>query len=593
MMMRTNNLNPKALAKLFFLVSALLFLKTGLAQPLDYDSLLSETEKVRLTDTQLFNRNITLLSSETGKMSAEQNCLLDYLTAYQMAFKGQYESLDSYLEEKIKRCDFPIIQARMLALRANILVISGKFEASLQNLDMAFEAVKEVNDKKVLTMVYSAAAIVYELINQIELSINYAELVNEINPTPQNLCKVNYFRFKTKLENLQQSINKHLIEDSINQCMESDQPIHSLFLNFYYLKHMVDADYPNNYQLQEIANNLSQLELKVSRTNYPNIQSFYWATHAYVEEKLEHFDKAESAANLSLDMNKKLGDTEQKIIALEVLLQVALQKANDEAAYQILKERTDSEQRRFNEKQAKLSAFMKVKHDNLAKTHEIAMLNQKNKLLEMEQVISRQSDSNQRLLLLLLFVLLFFFLLWIWRSHKRQVELKRLSESDHLTQVLNRQGLEAQVSLAMNVAEEHNQIIHMAILDLDHFKKVNDQYGHLTGDWVLKHVVKACKRMLKKNMLMGRLGGEEFAIWLFDYSVKEAKDYFEAMRNEVEKLDCTDSGQELNVTASFGVTNSINSGYKITQLLSHADVALYEAKSSGRNQVVVYHHAIG
>ena len=89
--------------------------------------------------------------------------------------------------------------------------------------------------------------------------------------------------------------------------------------------------------------------------------------------------------------------------------------------------------------------------------------------------------------------------------------------------MLNRQGLEAQVNPAMLIAEEHSQTVHLAILDLDHFKMANDTNGHLTGDWVLKHVVKTCKSVLKNIMLMGRLGGEEFAIWLFDCSVKDAK----------------------------------------------------------------------
>ena len=94
-------------------------------------------------------------------------------------------------------------------------------------------------------------------------------------------------------------------------------------------------------------------------------------------------------------------------------------------------------------------------------------------------------------------------------------------------------------------------------------------------------------------MLLGRLGGEEFAIWMFDYSVKDAKDYLDEMRMQVAALNCSDSGHDIHVTASFGLANSISSGYKITQLLSHADVALYQAKTSGRNQVAVYHHDLG
>ena len=447
------------------------------AQDVDIAQLLVNTEGVRLSDPQLFNKNIDILESKVEKMTNEQSCLFDYLSAYQMAYKGQYESLDGLLNQKLGQCEFPAIQARMYALRANTLVISGKFEAGLENLDLAIEKAQLAKNEKVLTYVYSAAGIVYDSINQTSLSIKYAELTQEIHPSGQNLCKLNYFVYKAKVEDINTPINQLGIESAIKQCKENKQAISYLFLSFYYLKHQVEATYSNDFSLSQVSEKLAQLELDVSRTNYPNIQSFYWAMVAFVDEKLGHIEQAERAANLSLKINEDFGDTEQKVMSLEVLLQVALQKANDEAAYILLKERTDSEQRRFNEKQAKLAAFMKVKHDNLAKTHEISMLSQKNKLLEMEQVITKQGESNQRLLVLLLTVLLVFFVLWIWRAHRRQVELKKLSESDHLTKVLNRQGLEAQVAVALDVAEDNNQIVHMAILDLDHFKQVNDEFG--------------------------------------------------------------------------------------------------------------------
>lgn len=558
---------------------------------INYDNLIIQAEQNRLTNPAVFNDNLSILKAHENQLTQEQSCLFEYLKAYQLAYSGQYEQLNSDLELQLVTCQFPAIQARIYALMANTLVISGKFEASLVKLDASLRLVDAgLLDDYVIPFVYSAASIVYDAIDQPELSIKYAELTQENEPNDQNLCKANYFTYKQKVENLTVPIDQQGIESTIKQCKDHNLSILSLFLNFYYLKHQVDAAYSNDFETAQILDELLALESQVEKTQYPNLQSFYWAMVAYIQEKLGNLTAAETAANTCLEMNQEFGDTEQKIIALEVKLQVALQRANEEAAYALLKERTESEQRRFNEKQAKLAAFMKVKHDNLAQSHEIAMLNQKNKLLEMEQVIAKQNESNQKLLLLLLCMLLAFFVLWIWRAQRRQIELKKLSESDHLTQVLNRQGLEGQVKMYLGVAEEQNQIVHMAILDLDHFKKINDIHGHLTGDWVLKNVVKACKKTLKNNMLMGRLGGEEFAVWLFDYSVKEAKNFFEEMRQAVAGLDCTDSGYDINITASFGLANSINSGFNITQLLRHADEALYQAKESGRNQVVVYQH---
>ena len=155
-----------------------------------------------------------------------------------------------------------------------------------------------------------------------------------------------------------------------------------------------------------------------------------------------------------------------------------------------------------------------------------------------------------------------------------------------MTKVLTRKAFEEQVNSILTISKGKNLPAHVAIMDLDFFKLVNDNHGHLIGDWVLKNVIYAVKELVEENMIVARLGGEEFCLVLKNTDATIMDQKLEKMRAAIEHLDCSDSGAQLSVTASFGVTSTKISGYSLALLQTHADVALFEAKKNGRNQVV-------
>lgn len=123
------------------------------------------------------------------------------------------------------------------------------------------------------------------------------------------------------------------------------------------------------------------------------------------------------------------------------------------------------------------------------------------------------------------------------------------------------------------------------LFDLDHFKQINDKFGHATGDWVLQQVVRTCRNFMRLDDVFGRLGGEEFAILLPGCHADKALMLAEICRDSIEEINTKPSSYEFRLTASFGVTSSDNSGFELKQLLADADKAMYKAKQSGRNQV--------
>ena len=161
-------------------------------------------------------------------------------------------------------------------------------------------------------------------------------------------------------------------------------------------------------------------------------------------------------------------------------------------------------------------------------------------------------------------------------------QLQHLAMNDQLTGLYNRHYLMDVAIKKMARARRHNFPLSMILLDIDHFKNINDQHGHTTGDIVLSEIAALLSRHSREEDVAARMGGEEFVL-LFEYcSLKDAHTKAELLRSEIEKL----MPQNLKVTASFGVVECDSDDMTFELLFGRADKALYEAKGNGRNVVV-------
>ncbi|MQA38839.1 GGDEF domain-containing protein [Rugamonas aquatica] len=167
---------------------------------------------------------------------------------------------------------------------------------------------------------------------------------------------------------------------------------------------------------------------------------------------------------------------------------------------------------------------------------------------------------------------------------KQQAELDRLEVVDALTDVPNRRGFYQTLTPWIALARRPGMPTSLIILNLDHFKRVNDNYGHPVGDKVLKAMVDVCKKQLRDSDLMGRLGGAEFAIQLPRTSLEDAIMVAERIRLAVAAMPVKAEKAVINMTASLGVT-TIRADDTTVSLFKRADEALQEAKQAGRNRV--------
>jgi diguanylate cyclase (GGDEF)-like protein/PAS domain S-box-containing protein len=166
-------------------------------------------------------------------------------------------------------------------------------------------------------------------------------------------------------------------------------------------------------------------------------------------------------------------------------------------------------------------------------------------------------------------------------------ELRRLLNHDHLTGAANRAQFRRVLEREKAQWRETQRPLSLVLIDLDHFKSINDTHGHPAGDVVLRKVAEACMAVIRPRDLLGRLGGEEFGVLLPGTDLEAARAVAEDIRLAISALLIDVSHGPVGVTASLGCATLSEAGGSIDDLIRLADERLYEAKRSGRDRVVV------
>ena len=165
------------------------------------------------------------------------------------------------------------------------------------------------------------------------------------------------------------------------------------------------------------------------------------------------------------------------------------------------------------------------------------------------------------------------------------IKLAEMAAKDPLTNLYNRRAFYAMCEGALNQAHRTQAPFAMLFIDLDHFKHINDQYGHEAGDTVLKSVGAKLMSIVRQSDVVGRIGGEEFSVLLPHTDQDGALNMAEKVRSEIESLMPDIGPQRLKITASIGVAWSGTTLQSIDAVQKQADEAMYEAKKAGRNRV--------
>ena len=174
---------------------------------------------------------------------------------------------------------------------------------------------------------------------------------------------------------------------------------------------------------------------------------------------------------------------------------------------------------------------------------------------------------------------------------RQQMEV--LAMYDGLTGLLNRRAIEENAEAEFNMAGRKERTLSVILLDIDHFKSVNDRFGHKFGDHTLRQVAKILTEDLRNYDRIGRWGGEEFILILPDTQLKDAATVAERVRVRMAEMQMSlENGEAFSVQISLGVACTTGQFPSLTKLIDAADQALYQAKQTGRNRVCIFDQPI-
>lgn len=171
---------------------------------------------------------------------------------------------------------------------------------------------------------------------------------------------------------------------------------------------------------------------------------------------------------------------------------------------------------------------------------------------------------------------------------KAKEKLLRMATTDELTCIANRRHFMERLHEEYERTKRNESEFTLLMIDIDYFKSINDTYGHQAGDIVLKIISESMKHNLRLSDVIGRIGGEEFAVILPDTGPREGQLIAERLRKKIENLGISYNNSVINITISLGVSPSFPDDTGIDSILQRSDAALYKAKDFGRNHTCLY-----
>lgn len=253
-----------------------------------------------------------------------------------------------------------------------------------------------------------------------------------------------------------------------------------------------------------------------------------------------------------------------------------------DAARNLTRSKTQAEKTQFYQEITKQTRPLMEKLDLIVTAH------QENSRLRLV-ALGKTSFWIEMFLLLVITVLgIFVFRPVVRRVAESQEKLRSIAHTDPLTGLLNRRTF-MQISEKITMTCRRLKSSCSALfIDIDHFKNINDTYGHSTGDDVLVRVGQAITSALRGGDVVGRIGGEEFVVILPDADEKHAALVGERIRHIISSLDMTANGTNISVTCSIGAAEIRSDDKDVAETMMRADYAMYQAKQQGRNRVIQY-----
>jgi len=549
----------------------------------DPAALLSRADALKTSDHAQFVVLLESLAARSEELLPADQQYFQYLQGWQRVYSGDYDVAVSMLSKVIEQAIDPTLKFRAGGTLTNALALATRYEEAFSRLSQQLEVLPRIEAPDAREQLLGVAAFLYTQVGQYDLALSYAQQLIDENWSNRGACKGG----EVKLEALYKS--RRLLapapdyQAGIDACTQIGEMVRANLIRTY-----VARMYLEQGKFSEVLALLNDNHAEVERTGYRRLLSEYDALRA---QAYRQAGEPARARQLALRAIKHAGNnefTEATVLAYRLLYRLAREQGNFEAALSFHEKYASVDKGYLDDVSARQLAYQRARNETIAARLQVDALNRQNQVLQLQRALGDKAVENSRLYIVLLFTVLIFIGLWAYRTKRSQLHFKRLSRHDAMTGIANRPYFIDGAMRALADGRKNARAACVVLCDLDHFKSINDRYGHATGDFVLKQVVAVCQRLLHEQDIFGRLGGEEFGILLPACNAEQGRLWSEQLRLAIAAIPTREAGMTTNVSASLGLAATAACGDELRDLLTRADTALYQAKRSGRNRTVVF-----
>ncbi len=535
-------------------------------------------------DMPRFDRLLAQLHQQERQLTATQRWYLRLLDTHEPMANGDDAKVESALHRIIDHSGDPA-----LVVRAQAQLIKERFRTrdylgayALANTVMAeLPGVKDAR-ARMSSMISLITMLDQVTVGQYSLAQTYAREMQATITSAKGQCYGRGLETQSLLYAGKLRSSSPMFDAAIDTCLASGSLSMATALRLDQASAMIDEGHA-----AQAMTFLQRIAPSVRQTHYIPYLASLPVTRAQAYMKLGELSKAIQSALDSLAITGAHSPLWTVQAAYKVLYEAEKKVGNAAAALDYDEKYDVLEKASLDDAKARALAYQMVRQKLEAKKLKLATLGKRNRILQLRQTLARQEQKASRLLIALLLVAIGFIslaALWLWRS---QLRFRRMARHDGLTGAYNREHFFSSATRVLRRLHREGSAACLIVLDLDHFKRVNDTHGHAVGDEVLRRTVLVVRRQLGDTALLGRLGGEEFGILLPACPHERGTSVADRIRRALAATPMViDDQVTLRVSASFGMACSARSAHTLRQLLVEADAALYRAKDGGRNQVV-------
>lgn len=537
-------------------------------------------DSVKTSDHEQFTRILAELAPKEAALPDNSRCYLHYLQAWEQGYHGAYSRASQQLSEIVNSCPVRDLRFRAQVTLMNVDTLARQYGSAFQRLVKLMAIAPEIQDSVASTQFYAAAAILYNKVGEYDLATASAQhLLREGSSSAH--CKGRYFTLLANYNRGRLRVDDPEIALAQHACTESNE---SMFANSLRIL-LAKLDLANGDAAAALAILTPHYE-EVRKTGYAELVATFEAELAFAYWRAGDPKNAEKYAHQVVVASGDQEYSESLAKACKTLYLVNKARGNTAAALAWYEKFAAADKGFLNKVSAKSLAYQKIKQRVQATITQAEAAKKQNRILQLQQSLSAKVAETRGLYAVMLLALLILLCGWVWRLQRSQGRLRKLAEHDSLTGIFNRQYFVDAAGTMLGACKKAGTSASLILIDLDHFKLVNDTHGHATGDAVLQRTVLACQSQMRATDLFGRLGGEEFGILLANCELETGAKYAERIRSAIAALSSA-SDDTPDVSVSIGVASTVRASYELRQLMIHADDALYRAKRGGRNRVAV------